>query len=239
MKQLVAAGAGSRRRAAALIMAGRVSVNGGPALALGAPVCAGDVVTVDGEPLAEPDSRRVYLLLNKPKGYLSAVGDSRGRPTVLDLVPPGLRAPGLVPVGRLDLDSTGLMLLTNDGGLVHRVTHPRYGVEKEYDVLLDRALLPRDQRRLVEGVETEAGRARAVSVDGVSGPAPRYRVVLIEGKKREVRLMMSEVGRRVVQLARVRIGGLELGGLQVGALRQLSESDAKRTVAAAKRAQRG
>ncbi|MYA50275.1 MAG: rRNA pseudouridine synthase [Chloroflexi bacterium] len=250
VKRLVAGGAGSRRRAAALIIEGSVSVNGRPATNLNHPVSASDAVSVNGQPLAQAEKRIVYLLLNKPRGYLCAVSDSRGRPTVLDLVPDALRVAGLVPVGRLDADSTGLLLLSNDGAFVERVTHPRYGVVKEYDVLLDRALWPRDQARLLDGVEIEGGLARALSVSpmgnaeshrprtaqrSASRPAPaaprgeaRYTVELAEGKKREVRLMMRAVGRRVLRLTRVRVGGLRLGRLPSGSVRELSAQEARK-----------
>ncbi len=272
VKRLVAGGAGSRRRAAALVFSGAVSVNGRPATDLNHPVSASDAVSVNGQPLAQAEKRTVYLLLNKPKGYLCAVSDSRGRPTVLDLVPDALRVAGLVPVGRLDADSTGLLLLSNDGAFVERVTHPRYGVVKEYDVLLDRPLSPRDQARLLDGVEIEGGLARAVSVEaaralsrwerggvrgggarstrrppgeapgdataarplsrweraGVRGDEARYSVELTEGKKREVRLMMRALGRRVLRLARVRVGGLRLGRLPSGSVRELSAQEARK-----------
>ena len=239
VKRLVAGGAGSRRRAAALIMAGAVSVNGKPATNLNHPVAANDAVSVSGQPLARAEKRTVYLLLNKPRGYLCAVSDSRGRPTVLDLVPDALRVAGLVPVGRLDADSTGLLLLSNDGAFVERVTHPRYGVVKEYDVLLDRALSPRDQARLLDGVEIEGGLARALSVHPQSHPHPsrergpgtgeaRYALELAEGKKREVRLMMRALGRRVLRLTRVRVGGLRLGRLPSGSVRELSAREARK-----------
>ena len=228
VKRLVAGGAGSRRRAAALIIEGSVSVNGQPATNLNHPVSASDAVSVNGRPLAQAEKRTVYLLLNKPRGYLCAVSDSRGRPTVLDLVPEVLRVAGLVPVGRLDADSTGLLLLSNDGAFVERVTHPRYGVVKEYDVLLDRALWPRDQARLLDGVEIEGGLARALSVEPVRRGEARYAVELAEGKKREVRLMMRAVGRRVLRLTRVRVGGLRLGRLPSGSVRELSAQEARK-----------
>ena len=228
VKRLVAGGAGSRRRAAALIIEGAVSVNGQPATSLNHPVSTSDAVSVNGQPLAQAEKRTVYLLLNKPRGYLCAVSDSRGRPTVLDLVPDALRVAGLVPVGRLDADSTGLLLLSNDGAFVERVTHPRYGVVKEYDVLLDRALRPRDQARLLDGVEIEGGLARALSVEPVRKGEARYAVELAEGKKREVRLMMRAVGRRVLRLARVRVGGLQLGRLPSGGVRELSAQEARK-----------
>ena len=261
VKRLVAGGAGSRRRAAALIFSGVVSVNGAPATNLNHPVSASDAVSVNGKPLAQAEKRIVYLLLNKPRGYLCTVSDSRGRPTVLDLVPEALRVAGLVPVGRLDADSTGLLLLSNDGAFVERVTHPRYGVVKEYSVLLDRPLSPRDQARLLDGVEIEGGLARALSVSavgnaesrlprppakGASWAAPtaprgasrqtpivprgeaRYSMELAEGKKREVRLMMRAVGRHVVRLSRVRVGGLRLGRLAPGGVRELSAQEARK-----------
>lgn len=228
VKRLVAGGAGSRRRAAALIIEGSVSVNGQPATNLNHPVSASDAVSVNGRPLAQAEKRTVYLLLNKPRGYLCAVSDSRGRPTVLDLVPDALRVAGLVPVGRLDADSTGLLLLSNDGAFVERVTHPRYGVVKEYDVLLDRALWPREQARLLGGVEIEGGLARALSVEPVRKGEARYAVELAEGKKREVRLMMRAVGRRVLRLTRVRVGGLRLGRLPSGSVRELSAQEARK-----------
>lgn len=228
VKRLVAGGAGSRRRAAALIIEGSVSVNGQPATNLNHPVSASDAVSVNGRPLAQAEKRTVYLLLNKPRGYLCAVSDSRGRPTVLDLVPDALRVAGLVPVGRLDADSTGLLLLSNDGAFVERVTHPRYGVVKEYDVLLDRPLWPRDQARLLDGVEIEGGLARALSVEPVRKGETRYAVELAEGKKREVRLMMRAVGRRVLRLTRVRVGGLRLGRLPSGSVRELSAQEARK-----------
>ena len=228
VKRLVAGGAGSRRRAAALIFSGAVSVNGRPAGNLNHPVSASDAVSVNGRPLAQAEKRTVYLLLNKPRGYLCAVTDARGRPTVLDLVPDALRVAGLVPVGRLDADSTGLLLLSNDGAFVERVTHPRYGVVKEYDVLLDRPLWPRDQARLLDGVEIEGGLARALSVEPARKGEARYAVELAEGKKREVRLMMRAVGRRVLRLTRVRVGGLRLGRLPSGSVRELSAQEARK-----------
>ncbi len=273
VKRLVAGGAGSRHRAAELIFSGAVSVNGQPATNLNHPVSTNDAVSVNGKPLAQAEKRVVYLVLNKPRGYLCTVSDSRGRPTVLDLVPSALRVAGLVPVGRLDADSTGLLLLSNDGAFVERVTHPRYGVVKEYDVLLDRALAPRDQAKLLSGVEIEGGLARALSVSPFGAPQgerpqskrpdrrpasrrapsrqsspasvggiqaalrpppfaasvePRYSLELAEGKKREVRLMMRAVGRRVLRLTRVRVGGLRLGRLASGTVRELSAQEARK-----------
>ena len=226
VKRLVSGGAGSRRRAAALIMDGAVTVNGEPALSISAPVGPGDAVAVNGEPLPQGEAGPVYLLLNKPPGYISAARGDRGRAAVLDLVPDALRVPGLVPAGRLDTASAGLLLLSNDGAFVDRVTHPRYGVVKEYRVLLDGPLSPRDRDRLLRGVPIEGGVATARAVSPSGKREPRYAVELTEGKKREVRLMMQAVGRKTLRLERVRVGGLRLGGLPSGAVRQLSAREA-------------
>ena len=226
VKHLVTAGLGSRRACAALVLSGAVTVNGEVAESLMALVKGNDRIEVEGREVGRPARRDpVYLLLNKPAGYLSTVRDDRGRKTVMELVPERLRVPGLVPAGRLDLPSTGLMLLTNDGDLVNRVTHPRYGVRKEYHVLLDAALPPVAVRKLLSGVELEEGTASAVSVQRLDESTNRYSVVLVEGKKREIRMMMRAIGRNVKQLQRVRIGRLSLGGLAEGRSRPLTAAE--------------
>ena len=228
VKRLVSGGAGSRRRAAALIRSGAVTVNGEPAPAISRLVSPTDEVAVNGEPLPQGEARAVYLILNKPPGYISAVRDPRGRGVVLDLVPAALRVPGLAPAGRLDAASSGLIILSNDGAFIDRVTHPRYGVVKEYDVLLDAPLSRGARERLLRGVPIEGGLATARSVSRSARGAPRYAVELAEGKKRELRLMMRAVGREVVSLSRVRIGGLRLGALPSGAVRELSAREARK-----------
>lgn len=228
VKRLVSGGAGSRRRAAALIRSGAVAVNGELAPSISRLVSPSDEVSVHGETLPQGETRAVYLILNKPPGYISAARDPRGRAVVLDLVPPALRVPGLAPAGRLDAASSGLIMLSNDGAFIDRVTHPRYGVVKEYDVLLDAPLSPRARDKLLRGVLIEGGLATARSVSRSARGAPRYAVELAEGKKRELRLMMRAVGREVVSLARVRVGGLRLGALPSGAVRELSAREARK-----------
>ncbi|MEX2430347.1 MAG: pseudouridine synthase [Dehalococcoidia bacterium] len=234
VKYLVAAGLGSRRDCADLIMAGRVRVNGLPALDLTRAVRARDRVDVNGKPARVEAAKPVYLLLNKPTGYLSTVEDDRGRKTVLDLVPEGQRLPGLVPAGRLDLDSTGLMLLTNDGNLVDMVTHPRYGVEKEYRVLVDHPLSEDRVRALVAGIPMEEGVARAKSIRRLTAQDGefRYAITLVEGKKREVRRMLIAVERRVLELERTRLGNITLGKLPPGQVRQMTASELRGLLAA-------
>lgn len=234
VKYLVSAGLGSRRHCAALVMAGYVTVNGERADQLMLEVSFRDRIEVDGRPVQAKRTSHVYLAVHKPDGYLSAVTDDRDRDTVLDLVPRALRKNGLVPAGRLDLHSTGLMLLTTDGELVNRITHPRYEVEKEYHVALDRAVQPTASSKLRTGVEIEGGVAHAKALRRLQDePGFRYAIVLNEGKKREVRLMFRAVGRQVLALERVRIGSLTLGNLPVSEVRELTDrevSDLKRLV---------
>ena len=230
VKYLVSAGAGSRRHVVELVVGGKVRVNGERAESITLPVSSRDRVEVEGQTVRAASAPPVYLLLNKPLGYLSTVRDDRGRPTVLDLVPQVRRAPGLVPAGRLDLESSGLMLLTNDGDLVYRVTHPRYGVRKEYRVLLDSPVPTGTVTALLRGVQTPMGTATALAVRRVARDAavPLYHVTLVEGKNREVRLMFRAVGRQVVELQRVRIGSLGLRGLRPGESRELTTIEVRR-----------
>jgi pseudouridine synthase len=231
-KVLAHAGVASRRAAEQLIQAGRVSVNGEVVTELGRRVTARDRVEVDGRPL-EPSQRLVYVALNKPVGHVSTARDPEGRPTVLDLV---RRPERLYPIGRLDWDSEGLLLLTNDGALTHRLTHPRYGVEKEYHALVagypDGAAL----RALAEGVRLE---------DGLTAPADVRRlrqdrlgvwlaIAIHEGRNRQVRRMLEAVGHPAKRLVRVRVGPVELGGLPPGRWRELLPAE----VAALRRAAR-
>ncbi|MBD86423.1 MAG: pseudouridine synthase [Chloroflexi bacterium] len=227
VKYLVSAGIGSRRRSASLIMEGQVFVNGSQILNLNYAVDPRDSIKVNGLKLEKPVNEKIYILLNKPRGYLSAVNDQRGRQTILDLVPKNLRFPGLVPAGRLDLYSSGLMVLSNDGEFVNKITHPRYEVEKEYEVLLDATLSETDKKKLVKGIMIESGIAKIQSIRGKSPSSPQYNLILIEGKKREIRLLMSALGRNVRRLKRIRIGNFELGELSVGSVQRISEQEVK------------
>ena len=223
VRRLVSQGLGSRRQCAALVVEGRVRVNGAVAEAITQRVAPEDVVEVEGRRLRAAPPALVYVALHKPRGYLSAVKDARGRPTVLDLVPGRLRAPGLAPAGRLDLDTAGLMLLSNDGDFALAVTHPRYGVEKEYEASADAPLSGAALRALRAGAPLPEGFARPKSVRSAGGV--RYRIVLTEGQKREVRLLFESVGRRVVALRRMRVGSVNLGALAPGRARELAREE--------------
>jgi len=217
-KVLARAGVASRRKAEELIRAGRVTVNGRVA-ALGDVADPGDDVRLDGRPLPRPE-RSVTYLLHKPRGLVTTASDELGRPTVMDLVP---AVPGLHPVGRLDLDSEGLLLLTTDGDLTLRLTHPRYRHEKEYRVWTDPPDVSDEAlARLTSGVTLEDGPARAERAERAPGGAV---VVLREGRKRQVRRMLAAVGHEVVRLKRTRVAGLELGDLPVGRFRELTAAE--------------
>ena len=214
---LARAGVASRRRADDLIKEGRVSINGEPGK-LNTVVGARDRVEVDGKPVTR--QRLAYVLLHKPAGVVTTARDPQGRPTVIDLVPGETR---VVPVGRLDADTTGALLLTNDGQLAHRLAHPRYGVEKTYvaDVEGDpdeAALL-----RLREGIELD---------DGPTAPARarrlgqgRVELVLHEGRKHQVKRMLAAVGHPVTRLHRSCYAGLAVAGLGPGESRELTGAE--------------
>jgi pseudouridine synthase len=217
---LARAGVASRRGADELIKAGRVRVNGRPG-ALNAFVGPDDVVELDGRALAP--QRLAYVLLHKPAGVVTTARDPQRRPTVVELVPHESR---VVPVGRLDADTTGALLLTNDGPLAHRLAHPRYEVEKVYQAEVEGE--PDDDaiRRLAEGVELDDGRTAPARVR-LLGPS-RLELALHEGRKHQVKRMCEAVGHPVVRLHRSRYAGLDVAGLEPGAWRELTGNEVTR-----------
>jgi 23S rRNA pseudouridine2605 synthase len=224
-KALSAAGLGSRRAVEELVKAGRVAVNGEVMREMGRRVDpATDRVEVDGSRVVL-DQRLRYWMLNKPLGVVSTADDPQGRATVVEMVP---EEPRVYPVGRLDRDSEGLVLLTNDGELANRVTHPRYGVEKRYLAEVER--LPTSAvARVQQGVELEDGLARAerARVVASSGRRRMMEVVMVEGRKREVRRMLEAVGAPVRRLVRTAIGPLRLSGLAPGEYRALRPDEVR------------
>ena len=224
-KVLAAAGIGSRRASEELIAAGRVSVDGRVVTEMGLRVDPGTaVVAVDGDRI-NVRADLVYLALNKPRGVLSAMSDSRGRPTVADLVAD--RPERLFHIGRLDADSEGLLLLTNDGELAHRLMHPSFGVAKTY---LATVAAPVDRavgRRLRAGVQLDDGAVRvdAFRVVQSSGDRAIVEVVLHEGRKHIVRRLLAEVGHPVQRLVRTSIGPVRLGGQRAGTIRELTRAE--------------
>jgi pseudouridine synthase len=218
---LARAGVASRRRADELIREGRVRVNGEPG-ELNTVVGARDVVEVDGErverqPLA-------YVLLNKPVGVVTTASDPQGRPTVVDLVDHEVR---VVPVGRLDADTSGALLLTNDGQLAHRLAHPRYGVPKAYDVDVEGSPSPAALDALRDGVELEDGKTAPAEVRIIrrGSRLSRLELTLHEGRKHQVKRMCEAVGHPVKSLHRRRYAGLRLVGLAPGQWRELTPAE--------------
>ena len=223
-KLLAHAGVGSRRHCEELIAQGRVTVNGQPAT-IGQAVSEGDEVRLDGRPVQCGPQASVYYVLNKPAGVISSAKDECGRKSVLDLVPARER---VYPVGRLDADSEGLILLTNDGELAHRLTHPRYQVPKQYEVRVVGQVAPASLQRLLEGIELEDGMARMAQAQVLATDkgSTLLRVSLTEGKKREIRRLFQALGHPVLGLRRVAIGPLRLGRLRTGQWRALSPGEA-------------
>jgi 23S rRNA pseudouridine2605 synthase len=217
-KFLAHGGVASRRKAEEIIAKGLVTVGGEVVTDPARDVDAGDDIRVNGSPVAA-EAREVWIV-NKPAGVVSTAREPGSRPAVVELVRTQAR---LYPVGRLDADSTGLLLLTNDGELANRLTHPRYEIPKTYRVRLRAPISDRDLDRLRKGVELE---------DGPTAPAQARRldkreveIVLREGRNRQVRRMLEAVGNEVVALRRVRFGPLPLGDLKEGGTRRLSEEE--------------
>ena len=215
---LARAGVASRRKADELIKAGRVTVNGEPGQ-LNTFVQARDDVRLDGEPLAK--QRLAYVLLNKPAGVVTTARDPQRRTTVVDLVGHPAR---VVPVGRLDADTTGALLLTNDGELAHRLAHPRYEVDKVYEVETWTQPTDADLQRLREGVELDDGRTRPARVRRLDGA--RIELTIHEGRNRQVKRMFEAVGHRVRRLHRSRYANLTVDGLAPGEWRELGQDEA-------------
>jgi len=224
-RALAQAGVASRRAAEKLVAEGRVTVNGDIAV-VGQVVRDSDVIALDGRRVqAEPI--RTYML-NKPMGVVSTASDPEGRPTVLDGLPDDVR---LYPIGRLDIDTTGLLLITNDGDLAHRLMHPRSKVPKTYEALVDGRVSSTLVRALRNGIELDDGPTQPARVEVLDRQAPGgtwLRIEITEGRNRQVRRMCEALGHRVRRLVRTRYGGLGLGRLQRGEHRLLTSAELAR-----------
>jgi 23S rRNA pseudouridine2605 synthase len=220
-KYLANAGVASRRASEALIRAGRVTVGSDTVVDPATDVDARSDVRIDGEPLTK--ERRVVYMLNKPKGVVSTASDTHDRPTVVSLIGSSRR---LYPVGRLDADTTGLILLTNDGELANRLTHPRYEVPKTYRAKTAKPISEKDLRQLREGVELDDGRTSPAQV---RQPKPgTVELTIHEGRKRQVRRMLEAVGHPAQTLERIAFGPLTLKGLKPGDHRRLTPAEVER-----------
>ena len=232
-KFLAHAGVASRRAAEELILQGHVSVNGTIVTQLGTSVDDDDRVAVDGKNVTAARTP-TYVLLNKPAKVMTTMRDPEGRTTIVDLLPKGVGR--VVPVGRLDFDTSGLLLLTNDGDLANVLTHPRFGVEKTYRAIVRGMLDQNDMEKLREGVRLEEFRAAGARLKIVAAKPERSVVDLTihEGKYRQVRRMFEAIGHPVVSLERLRFGPLALGSLRSGQSRRLTAKEiaALRAIAA-------
>ena len=218
-KYLSVAGVCSRRKGEELIKSGRVAVNGQIIVELGTKVDpAEDRVEVDGRPVDSSDEL-IYIALNKPQDVVTSC-DHPGEKIVLDLVNIPQR---VYPIGRLDKDSTGLLLLTNDGRLHHRLSHPSFDHEKEYDITVAKFITDGALRKLAEGLPMMEDRTRPARVRRMS--SRRFRIVLIEGKNRQIRRMVRKVGNRVAKLKRIRVANIKLGRLAPGNWRHLTHKE--------------
>lgn len=225
-KYLSEAGVCSRRKGETYIRQGRVKVNGEVVLLLGTKVDSGiDRVEVDGRPV-RPTVEKIYIALNKPKGYITSCHHG-GRQVVIDLIDLKQR---VVPVGRLDKDTTGLLLLTNDGRLHHHLSHPSFDHEKEYEVTVDRPISDSLLQRLADGMLLMGTKTRPARLKRLSDR--RFRMVLQEGRNRQIRRMVQKVGHEVVRLKRIRMANIYLGDLRTGAWRFLSHDEKKKLLKA-------
>ena len=218
-KFLADAGVASRRKAEELITAGKIKVNGNVVTKLGTSVDPKKDQVEYNDQVIKQTGEKIYIALNKPLGYVSSATDNEGQ-SVLNLVKVKQR---VYPVGRLDKDSTGLMILTNDGELTNKITHPRYGSEKEYFVVLDADLKNDHIKKLEKGMTLEGKRVQGIKV--VSAQNKSARLILKEGVNRQIRKMMGKLGYKVVKLKRIRIGKLELGNLQEGEWKKIKVTD--------------
>lgn len=211
----------SRRQAADLVKEGQVSVNGEVVREPFYQIQPGDVVRYKGK-VIRPEEQKVYLLLNKPKGVISTVQDEKGRKTVIDLIKDKVKE-RVFPVGRLDRDTTGLLLLTNDGELALKMTHPSFKLEKQYDVTLDKPFKPDDLQKIREGVELEDGAATVDAAHYTPGKSKECVTLMLHiGRNRIVRRIFEHLGYEVVKLDRVYLGGLTKKDLPRGFVRYLT-----------------
>lgn len=223
-KYLADAGVASRRKAEELIAAGRVSVDGKTVTEAGTKVSGAEIIEVDGKKVV-PSEKKVYIMLNKPEGIVSTVKDQFSRKSVIDMLD-GLKE-RVYPVGRLDYDTSGLLLLTNDGDLAFKLTHPSHGVDKKYVARISGTINENELKQLENGVKIDdyiTSRAKVKILKTEKGSS-RIEITIHEGKNRQVRKMLETVGKTVLSLKRVEFGGLNLEGLPEGRWRYLSDEE--------------
>lgn len=219
VKYLSRSGAASRRGAGDLVLAGRVAVNGVVCLNPGMQISEQDLVTLDGAPVQQ-EARKYYIMLHKPRGYTCSAGDRHAEHLALELIDVPAR---LFSAGRLDKESEGLILFSNDGDFIERLTHPRHGIRKKYVVTVSRPFTDGDIRRMTSGIMDDGERLAAIAVRKLD--EKRYMFTLGEGKKREIRRMVAAMGAKTLRLKRIAVGNLLLGLLPVGKWRELTPEE--------------
>lgn len=228
-KFLAQSGVASRRKAEEMIRAGRVSIDGIVVTEMGVKVDPETQrVLCDNKVVSPGEQHRLYILLNKPRGYVTTVSDPQGRPTVISLLP-GVKS-RVFPVGRLDLDSEGALLLTNDGELAQKVTHPSHETTKTYETLVQGIPAKGDIQRLRQGILLEGRKTWPARIELITlkERTALYRVTIHEGRKRQIRLMFQEIGTPVIRLKRTAYGKLTLGSLKSGSYRFLKSGELKK-----------
>jgi 23S rRNA pseudouridine2605 synthase len=228
LKALTEAGLGPRRRMAEAIKQGKVAVNGRKAELFSLPVnTEKDRIAIDGKVINLKPDETICLMLHKPAGVVATASDEKGRRTVLDLLPRQYKKYRLYPVGRLDIDTTGLLLITNDGDLTYRLTHPKFEHEKEYLLQIKGKLNNQEKSRLERGIRLEDGPTYPARIKEVSLAPFNYSITIHEGRKRQVHRMFERLRHPLLALKRVRMGNLRLGDLKDGEVRRLSRAETK------------
>ena len=224
-KYLATAGIASRRKAESLVLEKRIKINGEVVTDLATDVNENDIVLFNDKPVQIKQNFEYYII-NKPKGYISSAKDDRGRRTVIDLIPTKNR---IYPVGRLDYDSEGLLILTNDGNLTNKLTHPKHNISKTYLVTIDAEIANDELNKLRNGVVIDGYKLHKsiINVLERSNISTKMEIVIFEGRNREIRKMFESIGKKVVFLKRIKIADLKLGSLKRGEYRSLTNAEVK------------
>ncbi len=228
-KYLASCGLGSRRKVEEYILSGKIKINNKTSKKL--------ALFIDPEiDLVEYNNKRIkpavnfhYIILNKPKGYITTLSDELGRPTVMDLIPEKFRKEGIFPVGRLDMDTEGLLLLTNDGTLANRLSHPRYSIDKKYLVEINRPLEEGDLKKITKGIFLPqiGSRTGKAGIEIINDPGTKILITLREGKKRQIRYTFIKLGYKIKYLKRIGYASLSVRGIKRGSFRLLKENEIK------------
>ncbi len=227
-KYLMLCGLGSRRKVEEFVLNRKIIINGRPVDSLSFNVdVEEDRVELNGSVL-RPISKKYYIILNKPRGYITSVSDDHGRPTVMDLIPDRYKKVMISPVGRLDMDSEGLLLLTNDGDTAYRLIHPKFGIKKEYIVELNNPLKEEDKIKIEKGVYLYGERTNPSMIEYAKNTKKIIKMIISEGKKRHIRMTFEMFSYKVKKLKRISFGPIKLKNLDTGSCRLLKEDEIRK-----------